>query len=65
MNMKEFYEQVDIITNPATGLDELSVEFDPSVPINPTPCISEYDFFSRIKLNDGKIVIKLYNANPL
>jgi hypothetical protein len=64
MNQKEFFEQIQITVNPVTELPELGVVFDAGVPDNPTPVINERDFFDRIKLIDGKIVIKLYNANP-
>jgi hypothetical protein len=63
MTQYEFFSQIQITTNPVTDLPELGVVFDPGVPDNPTPVINEKDFFDRIKLIDGKIVIKLYNAN--
>ncbi len=65
MTQYEFFSQIQITENPLTGLAELGVVFDPGIPDNPTPVLNERDFFDRIKLIDGKIVIKLYNANPL
>lgn len=65
MTQKEFFEQIKIEVNPITKLPELGVVFDSGVPDNPTRVINERDFFNRIKLIDGKIVIKLYNPNPL
>lgn len=65
MTQKEFFEQIQINVNPITKLPELGVIFDPGVPVEPTPVLNEKDFFDRIKLVNGKIVIKLYNTNPL
>ena len=64
MTQKEFFEQIQITINPITELPELGVQFDSGVPDNPTTVINEKDFFDRIKLVDGKIVIKLFNPNP-
>lgn len=61
MTQKDFYQRVLIIENPNTGFKELQLVLDDNDPVNPTRCISEKDFFDRIRLDDdGKIVVKIY-----
>jgi len=60
MTQYEFYKQVKILENPNTGYNELQLVLDSGVPINPTRCLSERDFYDRIAIDDeGKIVVKI------
>jgi len=60
MTQKEFYERVKILENTITGYNELQLVLDSGVPINPTRCTSEKDFYDRIAIDgEGKIVVKI------
>ena len=55
MNIYEFFQEVKI--RPKTNAVKTIV--DPNPVVNPQVCKNRYDFYSRIRLVDGKIKIKL------
>jgi hypothetical protein len=55
MNIYQFFQEVKM--RPKTKA--VKTEVDPNPVVNPQVCENRYDFYSRIKLVDGKIKIKL------